>query len=136
MANSINAFEMAQRQFDHVAGLLKLDPQVAEILRWPLREFHFRIPVRMDDGSIRVFHNFKSRVTDQVICDVDILVIIGIPSIDFPSESLPEICFCFLKIFDSDTDMVNIICFQLFRHFSSLFSGALDPTDIKGFVPG
>jgi hypothetical protein len=43
MANSINAFEMAQRQFDHVAELLKLDPQVAEILRWPLREFHFRI---------------------------------------------------------------------------------------------
>ena len=59
MASSINAFEMAQRQFDHVAGLLKLDPQVAEMLRWPLREFHFRIPVRMDDGTLRVFEGFR-----------------------------------------------------------------------------
>ncbi|NMC84142.1 MAG: Glu/Leu/Phe/Val dehydrogenase [Anaerolineaceae bacterium] len=64
MANSINAFEMAQRQFDHVAGLLKLDPQVAEILRWPLREYHFRIPVRMDDGTIRVFQGFRVQHND------------------------------------------------------------------------
>ena len=39
MAETTNEFEMAQRQFDHVAELLKLDPQVREILRWPLREF-------------------------------------------------------------------------------------------------
>ena len=64
MANSINAFEMAQRQFDHVAGLLKLDSQVAEILRWPLREYHFRIPVRMDDGTIRVFQGFRVQHND------------------------------------------------------------------------
>ena len=55
---------MAQRQFDHVAGLLKLDPQVAEILRWPMREFHFRIPVRMDDGTIRVFQGFRVQHND------------------------------------------------------------------------
>jgi len=54
MAKTINAFEMAQAQFDHVAEQLKLDPQVSEVLRWPLREFHFRIPVRMDDGTLRV----------------------------------------------------------------------------------
>jgi glutamate dehydrogenase len=64
MAGSTNAFEMAQRQFDHVAELLKLDPQVREILRWPLREFHFRIPVRMDDGSIRVFEGFRVQHND------------------------------------------------------------------------
>ena len=51
MAVTTNAFEMAQRQFDHVAGLLKLDSSVCEMLRWPAREYHFRIPVRMDDGS-------------------------------------------------------------------------------------
>jgi len=55
---------MAQRQFDHVAELLKLDPQVAEILRWPMREFHFRIPVRMDDGTIRVFEGFRVQHND------------------------------------------------------------------------
>ena len=64
MASTINAFEMAQRQFDHVAELLKLDPQVSEMLRWPLREFSFRIPVRMDDGTIRVFQGFRVQHND------------------------------------------------------------------------
>ena len=64
MAVTTNAFEMAQRQFDHVAELLSLDPQVSEILRWPLREFHFRIPVRMDDGVMRVFQGFRVQHND------------------------------------------------------------------------
>ncbi len=64
MASTTNAFEMAQRQFDHVAELLKLDPQVAEFLRWPMREYHFRIPVRMDDGTIRVFEGFRVQHND------------------------------------------------------------------------
>ncbi len=64
MSNTINAFEMAQRQFDHVAELLNLDPQVSEILRWPLREFSFRIPVRMDDGTVRVFQGFRVQHND------------------------------------------------------------------------
>ena len=64
MALVTNAFEMAQRQFDHVAGLLRLDPQVSEILRWPMREYHMRIPVRMDDGSIRVFDGFRVQHND------------------------------------------------------------------------
>jgi glutamate dehydrogenase len=64
MASTTNAFEMAQRQFDHVAEMLKLDPQIREILRWPTREFHFRIPVRMDDGSIRVFQGFRVQHND------------------------------------------------------------------------
>ena len=55
MAETTNAFAMAQQQFDHVADQLGLDHQVREILRWPMREFHLRIPVRMDDGSTRVF---------------------------------------------------------------------------------
>jgi glutamate dehydrogenase (NAD(P)+) len=64
MAGATNAFEMAQRQFDHVANLLQLDPQVREILRWPLREYHFRIPVRMDDGRIRVFQGYRVQHND------------------------------------------------------------------------
>jgi glutamate dehydrogenase (NAD(P)+) len=64
MAKTINAFEMAQAQFDHVAEQLKLDPQVSEVLRWPLREFHFRIPVRMDDGTLRVFEGFRVQHND------------------------------------------------------------------------
>ena len=64
MAGTTNAFEMAQRQFDHVAELLKLDPQVREFLRWPLREYHFRIPVRMDDGTLRMFEGFRVQHND------------------------------------------------------------------------
>ncbi|NSW53057.1 MAG: Glu/Leu/Phe/Val dehydrogenase [Anaerolineae bacterium] len=64
MSEQTNAFEMAQQQFDHVAKLLNLDPQVAEILRWPLREYHFRIPVRMDNGTIRVFEGFRVQHND------------------------------------------------------------------------
>ncbi|MBN2047246.1 MAG: Glu/Leu/Phe/Val dehydrogenase [Anaerolineaceae bacterium] len=64
MATNTNAFVMAQQQFDHVAKLLSLDPQVSEILRWPLREFHFRIPVRMDNGSIKVFQGFRVQHND------------------------------------------------------------------------
>jgi glutamate dehydrogenase len=64
MSELINAFQMAQRQFDHVAGQLNLDPQVAEILRWPSREFKFEIPVRMDDGSLRLFFGYRVQHSD------------------------------------------------------------------------
>ena len=64
MAGQINAFEMAQKQFDGVAKQLKLDPGVAEVLRWPMREFSFRIPVRLDDGSLRVFQGYRVQHND------------------------------------------------------------------------
>ena len=60
----INAFKMAQSQFNHVAEQLDLDPQVAEMLRWPTREFKFQIPVRMDDGIIRVFFGYRVQHSD------------------------------------------------------------------------
>ncbi len=58
MSGQINAFEMAQKQFDGVAKQLKLDAGVAEVLRWPMREFSFRIPVRLDDGSLQGLSRF------------------------------------------------------------------------------
>jgi len=64
MTPTVNEFEMAQRQFDGVAKLLNLDPQIAEVLRWPMREFTFRIPVRMDDGNLRVFQGFRVQHND------------------------------------------------------------------------
>ncbi len=64
MTETVNAFEMAQRQFDGVAEQLALDPYVAEVLRWPMREFKFQIPVRMDDGSMRVFTGYRVQHSD------------------------------------------------------------------------
>ena len=62
--SQLNAFEMAQRQFDEVADQLGLDDGVRAILRWPLREYHFRIPVRMDDGKLKVFNGFRVQHND------------------------------------------------------------------------
>jgi glutamate dehydrogenase len=59
-----NAFEMAQKQFDAVADLLELDQPTRDLLRTPLREYHFSIPVRMDDGSVRVFRGFRCQHND------------------------------------------------------------------------
>ncbi len=56
---SLNPFEIAQRQLDEAAKRLDLDPGLHELLRWPLREFHVRIPVRMDDGSVKVFPGYR-----------------------------------------------------------------------------
>ncbi len=64
MTESINAFTMAQSQFDNVAKLLNLDPQISEMLRWPTREFKFQIPVTMDDGLIRVFYGYRIQHND------------------------------------------------------------------------
>jgi glutamate dehydrogenase len=59
-----NPFEMAQKQFDGIADLLELDQPTRELLRQPLREYHFSIPVRMDDGSVRVFRGFRCQHND------------------------------------------------------------------------
>jgi glutamate dehydrogenase (NAD(P)+) len=55
---------MAQAQFDHVADLLELDEATRQLLREPLREYQFLIPVRMDDGSVRVFRGFRVQHND------------------------------------------------------------------------
>ena len=59
-----NPFEMARTQFDKIADMLGLDEAPRELLRSPLREFHFSIPVRMDDGSVKVFQGFRVQHND------------------------------------------------------------------------
>jgi glutamate dehydrogenase (NAD(P)+) len=59
-----NSFEVAQAQFDKVAVLLGLDEPSRELLRWPLREYSFGIPVRMDDGRVKVFRGFRVQHND------------------------------------------------------------------------
>jgi len=64
MSENTNAFTMAQQQFDQVADLLGLDHQIREMLRFPMREYHLRIPIRMDDGSMRVFQGYRVQHND------------------------------------------------------------------------
>lgn len=54
-----NPFQIAQRQFDIAADLLNLDPNLRAILRVPQRELTVNFPVKMDDGSIRVFTGYR-----------------------------------------------------------------------------
>jgi glutamate dehydrogenase len=54
-----NPFATAQEQFDEAAETLGLSSGLRELLRVPLREHAFSIPVRMDDGSIKVFRGFR-----------------------------------------------------------------------------
>ena len=61
---AFNPFEMAQAQFDKVADVINLDAATRELLRNPIREFSFAIPVRMDDGTMKVFRGFRVQHND------------------------------------------------------------------------
>jgi glutamate dehydrogenase (NAD(P)+) len=64
MPETLNPFEIAQAQLDHVAEYLKLDPGLHAMLREPRRELHVSLPVRMDDGTVRVFKGFRVQHND------------------------------------------------------------------------
>jgi glutamate dehydrogenase (NAD(P)+) len=59
-----STFEVAQAQFDKVAALLDLDSPTRELLRAPMREYSFAVPVRMDDGKVRIFRGFRVQHND------------------------------------------------------------------------
>jgi glutamate dehydrogenase len=63
-SKAYNPFHTAQRQFDNVADYLNLEEGARELLRNPMREYHFNIPVRMDDGSVKVFRGFRVQHND------------------------------------------------------------------------
>ena len=56
---SLNPFEIAQRQFDTAAERLGLDDGMREVLRNPKRKLIVSIPTLMDDGSVKVFEGFR-----------------------------------------------------------------------------
>ncbi len=64
-SKEFNPFEMAQAQFDKVAEILNLDEATRQLLRNPLREYHFSIPVKMDDGTTKVFRGFRVQHNDS-----------------------------------------------------------------------
>jgi glutamate dehydrogenase (NAD(P)+) len=62
--SAYNPFVAAQRQFDHAAEILGLDQGTRDLLREPLREYVISIPVRMDDGHVKVFRGFRVQHND------------------------------------------------------------------------
>jgi len=65
MTEELNPFAIAQAQLDQAAGIMDLDPATHELLRWPLRELHVTLPVRMDDDSVKIFHGFRIHYNDS-----------------------------------------------------------------------
>jgi glutamate dehydrogenase (NAD(P)+) len=63
-ATKPNPFLIAQRQLDDAAAILGLSPAMHAFLRVPMREFHFSIPIQMDDGSYQVFSGFRVQYND------------------------------------------------------------------------
>jgi len=59
-----NPFETAQQQFEHAADLLALDQPTRDLLRFPMREYHFCIPVRMENGKMQIFRGFRVQHND------------------------------------------------------------------------
>ncbi|MEO8430572.1 MAG: Glu/Leu/Phe/Val dehydrogenase [Acidobacteriota bacterium] len=56
---NLNPWEFARRQFDRAAELLGLDAGTREVLRSPKRQLTVSIPVKMDDGAVRVFEGYR-----------------------------------------------------------------------------
>jgi len=54
-----NPFKIAQAQLDEAAQKLGLDPAMHELLRSPMREYRFTLPVKMDTGEVRIFQGYR-----------------------------------------------------------------------------
>lgn len=65
MAEELNPFAIAQTQLDAAAEIMQLEPALHELLRWPVRELHVRLPVHMDDGTTEIFHGFRVQYNDS-----------------------------------------------------------------------
>ena len=57
--SELNPFAIAQQQLDEAAGRLGLDAAMHEFLRWPMREYHVTLPLKMDNGTTRIFKGYR-----------------------------------------------------------------------------
>ncbi|NLY09257.1 MAG: Glu/Leu/Phe/Val dehydrogenase [Tissierellia bacterium] len=63
---NLSPLESAQKQVKAACDALGLEPAVYELLKEPQRVIEISIPVRMDDGSLKVFKGFRSVHNDAV----------------------------------------------------------------------
>src|SRR5947209_7782736 len=59
VAEDLNPFRIAMRQFDTAAEKLELSEGLREVLRRPRRALSLSLPIKMDDGSLRVFQGYR-----------------------------------------------------------------------------
>ena len=63
---SDNIFETAQKQIKDACDKLNCKPAVYEILKQPMRVIDVAVPVKMDDGSTKVFMGYRSQHNDAL----------------------------------------------------------------------
>lgn len=54
-----NSFKITQQQLIEASKLLNLDTSTIDLLSWPQKEFKFTLPVKMDDGTTKIFHAYR-----------------------------------------------------------------------------
>src|SRR5438270_13921269 len=59
VAEDLNPFRIAMRAFDTAAEKLELSEGLREVLRRPRRALSLSLPIKMDDGSLRVFQGYR-----------------------------------------------------------------------------
>ncbi|MCQ5376725.1 MAG: Glu/Leu/Phe/Val dehydrogenase [Candidatus Methanomethylicia archaeon] len=59
-------YDMAMAQLDKCAEIIKLDPNMHEILKYPKRVLCVYVPVMMDNGKVKVFKGFRSQHNDAL----------------------------------------------------------------------
>ena len=59
--SEITPYQIAIEQLERAARIAEIDPQAIEILKHPQRVIRVSIPVRMDNGSIKVFTGYRSQ---------------------------------------------------------------------------
>jgi glutamate dehydrogenase (NAD(P)+) len=59
MTEDLNPFRIAMQQFDTAAQKLNLDEGMREVLRSPRRALSLHLPIKMDDGKVKVFEGFR-----------------------------------------------------------------------------
>ena len=64
--DNLNPLESAQQQIKTACDILGLDPSVYELLKEPQRVIEISIPVKMDDGSVKIFKGYRSLHNDAI----------------------------------------------------------------------
>ncbi|CAH8244768.1 Glu/Leu/Phe/Val dehydrogenase [Paenibacillus melissococcoides] len=65
-AEVLNPYEIVQKQIDAAAAKLQLPEHVTELLKKPKRVLSVSFPVRMDDGTVRIFDGYRSQHNDAI----------------------------------------------------------------------
>ncbi|MDD1700156.1 MAG: Glu/Leu/Phe/Val dehydrogenase [Methanoregula sp.] len=60
----VNLFETVKRHVCACALDLKLSSNIEAVLKMPMQELHVSIPIRMDDGAVRVFQGYRIQYND------------------------------------------------------------------------